>query len=116
MSPAELERAVDGPAEALGVRFEPGLVAQIVADVVDRRGALPLLQYALTELFDRRAGDVITWPRTPRSAACPAPSPAGPRRCRRARARRPGDGPAAVAAARQRRRRRRGRPRPGPAP
>ena len=34
--------------------FEPGLVARIVADVVDQPGALPLLQYALTELFDRQ--------------------------------------------------------------
>jgi alpha-glucoside transport system substrate-binding protein len=59
LSPPELERTIDGPAEALGVRFEPGLVAQIVADVVDRQGSLPLLQYALTELFDRRTGDRI---------------------------------------------------------
>src|SRR5205085_2317845 len=33
--------------------LEPGLVAAMVADVVDRPGALPLLQYALTELAER---------------------------------------------------------------
>jgi DNA-binding SARP family transcriptional activator/ABC-type glycerol-3-phosphate transport system substrate-binding protein len=59
MSPEELERAIDGPADRLGVRFETGLVAEIVADVSDRPGALPLLQYALTELFDQRRGPVI---------------------------------------------------------
>jgi ABC-type glycerol-3-phosphate transport system substrate-binding protein len=59
MAPDELERAINGPAEGSGVRFEPGVVAEIVADVVDRSGALPLLQYALTELFDRRRGPVI---------------------------------------------------------
>ena len=59
MSPDELQRAIEGPADGVGVDFEPGLVAAIVADVADRAGALPLLQYALTELFDERQGDVI---------------------------------------------------------
>ena len=59
MSPDELQRAIEGPADGVGVGFEPGLVAAIVADVADRAGALPLLQYALTELFDERQGDLI---------------------------------------------------------
>jgi DNA-binding SARP family transcriptional activator/ABC-type glycerol-3-phosphate transport system substrate-binding protein/tRNA A-37 threonylcarbamoyl transferase component Bud32 len=59
MSPEELERAINGPTERLGVRFEPGLVAEIVADVSDRPAALPLLQFALTELFDQRPGAII---------------------------------------------------------
>jgi hypothetical protein len=41
MSPAEIERAIDGPAERNGVRFEPGLVAEMVADVADQEGSLP---------------------------------------------------------------------------
>ncbi|HXJ64242.1 MAG TPA: BTAD domain-containing putative transcriptional regulator [Actinomycetota bacterium] len=53
MSPEELERAIAGPAERVGLGIEPGLVAAMVADVVDRPGALPLLQYALTELVER---------------------------------------------------------------
>jgi WD40 repeat protein len=56
----ELERAIAGPAERVGVAMEPGLVAEIVADVTDQPGALPLLQYALTELFEQRSGDLIT--------------------------------------------------------
>jgi WD40 repeat protein len=55
----ELERAVTGPAERVGVGIEPGLVAQMVADVGDEPGALPLLQYALTELFDRRQDSTL---------------------------------------------------------
>jgi WD40 repeat protein/DNA-binding SARP family transcriptional activator len=50
----ELERAITGPADNVSVAVEPALVAQVVADVVDEPGALPLFQYALTELFDRR--------------------------------------------------------------
>ena len=53
MSPEELERAIAGPAERVGLGVEPRLVAAMVADVVDRPGALPLLQYALTELAER---------------------------------------------------------------
>jgi WD40 repeat protein len=55
----ELERAVAGPAERVGVSVAPGLVAQLVADVADQPGALPLLQYALTELFDRREDSTL---------------------------------------------------------
>jgi WD40 repeat protein/DNA-binding SARP family transcriptional activator len=54
MTPNELERAVTGPAERVGVAVERALVAQMSADVADQPGALPLLQYALTELFDSR--------------------------------------------------------------
>jgi hypothetical protein len=56
----ELAEAIEGPARRVGVRFEPGLVSQIVADVRDQPGAMPLLQYALTELFANRTGDVLT--------------------------------------------------------
>jgi DNA-binding SARP family transcriptional activator/ABC-type glycerol-3-phosphate transport system substrate-binding protein len=59
MSPEELRRAIEGPAERVAVSFEPGLVAQMVADVADHPAALPLLQYALTELFERRRGRTI---------------------------------------------------------
>jgi len=57
LTPDELERAIRGPAERIGVRPEPGLVAEMIADVAHQPGALPLLQYALTELFERRDED-----------------------------------------------------------
>jgi WD40 repeat protein/serine/threonine protein kinase len=50
----ELEATIVGPAERVGMTLEPGLVAAIVNDVYQQPGALPLLQYALTELFERR--------------------------------------------------------------
>jgi DNA-binding SARP family transcriptional activator/class 3 adenylate cyclase/ABC-type glycerol-3-phosphate transport system substrate-binding protein len=56
----ELERAIGGPAGRVGVVPELALVAEMVADVSDRPGALPLLQYALTELFERRRGRALT--------------------------------------------------------
>jgi WD40 repeat protein/class 3 adenylate cyclase len=55
----ELDEAIERPAATVGVRFEPGLVSQIVADVHDQPGALPLLQYALTELFAARRSDLL---------------------------------------------------------
>jgi WD40 repeat protein/class 3 adenylate cyclase len=56
----EFERAIAGPAERVGARLEPGLVAELVADVAAEPGALPLLQYALTELYERREGSTLT--------------------------------------------------------
>jgi serine/threonine protein kinase/ABC-type sugar transport system substrate-binding protein len=55
-----LERAIAGPAERVGVQFEEGLVASIVAEMNYQTGALPLLQYALTELFEHREGRLLT--------------------------------------------------------
>ncbi|MDZ8094988.1 MAG: caspase family protein [Nostoc sp. DedQUE05] len=51
MSFTELEEAIEKPANLHGVNFEHGLVSQIFADVVNRPGALPILQYALKELW-----------------------------------------------------------------
>ena len=55
----ELEAAIVEPVRRQGASYEPGLVARIIADVGDQPGALPLLQYALTELFDANASGLI---------------------------------------------------------
>jgi WD40 repeat protein/serine/threonine protein kinase/DNA-binding XRE family transcriptional regulator len=60
LSPDELERAIVRPAARVGVSLEPELVAAIVREVGDQPGTLPLLQYALTELFERREGHTPT--------------------------------------------------------
>ncbi|MGI9621290.1 MAG: BTAD domain-containing putative transcriptional regulator [Acidimicrobiales bacterium] len=60
MSADELEEAAQAPAERMGVTLEPTLVASLLTDVVGQPGALPLFQYTLTSLFDRRSSDVIT--------------------------------------------------------
>jgi basic membrane lipoprotein Med (substrate-binding protein (PBP1-ABC) superfamily)/DNA-binding SARP family transcriptional activator len=53
MTPAEVERSVLEPARSAGVAVEPALLAQLVADMGDEPGALPLLQFTLFELFER---------------------------------------------------------------
>jgi serine/threonine protein kinase/WD40 repeat protein len=60
LSAEELERAILRPSEQVGVGFEPGLLATIIDDVKYQPGALPLLQYALTELFEGRDGHLLT--------------------------------------------------------
>jgi DNA-binding SARP family transcriptional activator/WD40 repeat protein/tRNA A-37 threonylcarbamoyl transferase component Bud32 len=55
-----LAQAIAAPARAVGIDLEPGLVARVIADVENQPGGLPLLQYALTELFARRDGDTLT--------------------------------------------------------
>ncbi len=60
LTPDELEQAIRKPAEQVGVSAEPGLVAEMIAEVAHQPGALPLLQYALTELFERRDDDRMT--------------------------------------------------------
>ena len=55
-----LEQAVVGPAEAAGLRVEPGLERVITRDVADQPGGLPLLEFALTELFHERDGRELT--------------------------------------------------------
>ena len=60
LQPAELERAMSAPAARVGVRLEPALVAELTAAVSSQPAGLPLLQYALTELFDERVGATMT--------------------------------------------------------
>ncbi len=60
MSVSELEAAVTRPAAAVGLEVEPALATNLVADVLDQPAALPLLQFTLTELFERRTGPVLT--------------------------------------------------------
>ena len=47
-------------AERVGVTLQTGLLNAIVKDIGEQPGALPMLQYALTELFDKRQGHKLT--------------------------------------------------------
>ena len=61
MSEQDLGQAIAAPAEKLLRSFQPGLTQQLIADVRGRPGDLPLLQFALTELWERdAAGGVLT--------------------------------------------------------
>jgi DNA-binding SARP family transcriptional activator/ABC-type glycerol-3-phosphate transport system substrate-binding protein len=60
LAPDELALAISGPAERAGVSLEPSLTAEMLAEVAEQPSALPLLQFALTELFERRDGRTMT--------------------------------------------------------
>jgi DNA-binding SARP family transcriptional activator len=51
MSANELRQAIARPAERVGSSVEPALVEQTINDMAEEPGALPLLQFVLTELF-----------------------------------------------------------------
>ena len=55
-----LAAAIELPAKAVGIRVDAGLVSEMVRDVADEPGGLPLLQYALTDLFESRDSDTLT--------------------------------------------------------
>lgn len=59
MSLPEMEEAIVEPAARYGIQFENGLVSRIISDVNQQPGALPLLQFALTELFNKRDGYLL---------------------------------------------------------
>ena len=58
----ELTWAIQEPARRSGVGFGDGLMATIVSDVIGQPGALPLMQYALTELFEARRDRMLSLP------------------------------------------------------
>jgi hypothetical protein len=60
MNHNELSQVIAKPAEKLGVTFEGGLVERILDDVQDEPGNLPLLEFALTQLWKQRQGKQLT--------------------------------------------------------
>ena len=60
LDPEELHVAIVGPAEVAGVAVESALAAALVNDAATSPGSLPLLQYALTELYEHRVEGTMT--------------------------------------------------------
>ncbi|BAY65347.1 WD-40 repeat-containing protein [Calothrix brevissima NIES-22] len=60
MNREELTQVIEKPAQKLGVTFEIGLVKRILEDVENQPGNLPLLEFALTELWNKRRGKQLT--------------------------------------------------------
>ena len=50
----ELSQAIERPSERLGVTFEAGLVERILDDVGEEPGNLPLLEFAMTMLWEQQ--------------------------------------------------------------
>ncbi len=57
LSDDELHQVVVRPAEVAGVAVEPALAVAIVADAARSPGSLPMVQFALTEVFAAAADD-----------------------------------------------------------
>jgi tetratricopeptide (TPR) repeat protein len=60
MTDDELRRAIERPAQLVGCELDAGLVDLLVQDVRNQPGALPLLQHALLELWNKREGRRLT--------------------------------------------------------
>ena len=59
MSPEELKQAIVEPAKQVDLEIEPELVKEILADVADAPGYLPLLQYTLTRLWEESTDNCL---------------------------------------------------------
>ncbi|MCC5661165.1 hypothetical protein LC608_30230 [Nostoc sp. XA010] len=60
MNRSELSEVIACPAQKLGVTFEPGLIERILDDVESEPGNLPLLEFALTLLWEKRTLKQLT--------------------------------------------------------
>ena len=60
LSREEMRLAIEGPARRAGLTLEPGLSDLIVNDAADAPGALPLLQYVLSRLWEQRRSGYLT--------------------------------------------------------
>lgn len=60
MGTRELSQAIVGPAAQIGLKFDEGVVPDLVRALIGVPGVLPLLQFVLLELWDRRTGSRIT--------------------------------------------------------
>jgi WD40 repeat protein len=55
-----LAEAIEEPARAVGLHLEEGLTDQILSDLREAPGALPLMEHTLLELWERRRGSMMT--------------------------------------------------------
>ncbi len=60
VSPLMLQDMLQKPAQATGYVFEPGLIDRIITDAGSEPGHLPLVAYALQQLFEKRKGNTFT--------------------------------------------------------
>ena len=60
MSEPELHDAIVKPLQLTGHEFESGLVDVLIQDFKGQAGSLPLLQYALTQLWEQRQDRLLT--------------------------------------------------------
>ncbi|HSS20139.1 MAG TPA: NACHT and WD repeat domain-containing protein [Pyrinomonadaceae bacterium] len=61
LSPAELHDVIQNPADLIGLKFEEGLVDQLVLEALAEPAGLPLLQFTLLKLWNARVQNLVTW-------------------------------------------------------
>jgi tetratricopeptide (TPR) repeat protein len=57
----ELRNVIEEPAKNIGLKFEEGVVNDLIKEVIGDPSALPLLQFTLKQLWDHRERNRITW-------------------------------------------------------
>jgi serine/threonine protein kinase len=60
MTRPEMAQAISMPAQHVGLKFQPRLIERILNDMGEEPGRLPLLEFALTELWFRRQDGLLT--------------------------------------------------------
>jgi WD40 repeat protein len=55
-----LAQSIEEPAREVGLELEEGLTDQVLSDLREAPGALPLMEHALLELWERRRGTLLT--------------------------------------------------------
>ena len=61
ISAADLREAIEEPAKRVGLKFEDGVIDQLVKDILGEAAGLPLLQFTLLKLWRSREHNRITW-------------------------------------------------------
>ena len=61
LSGAELREAIEKPAARVGLKFEDGIVDELVKEVLGQQAGLPLLQFTLFKLWQKRDRNRITF-------------------------------------------------------
>ena len=56
----ELRAAIERPATKVGLRFEEGIIDDLISTILGERAGLPLLQFTLLRLWDRRQRNRVT--------------------------------------------------------
>lgn len=58
---SDLREAIKEPARKIGLKYEAGIVAQLVREIYGDLAGLPLLQFTLLKLWEEKQGDTVTW-------------------------------------------------------
>ncbi len=61
LNASELRDTIEKPAELVGLKFEDGVVDALLKDILGEPAALPLLQFTLLKLWEKRERNRVTW-------------------------------------------------------